>query len=460
MSAVPPRVIGFWTAVSIVMGNMIGSGVFLLPASLAQYRGLALAGWIVSAAGSMVVALVFARLARQLPAAGGLYAYTRTAFGDFAGFLVAWGYWLSTVSTLAALAVAMVGYLDPFVPTLVRAPGMAAAMAVGGVWLVVAINVAGVATAGKVQVVTTALKLVPLAVVGVGGLFFFRTEPFSLPATSGTPMPAQLVTVVTLTLWAFLGLECATIPAGSVRDPARTIPRATIVGTLLTAAIYLASTIGVMSLVAPETLASSTAPFADGARRLMGDLGGNLVAIGAVVSCLGALNGWVLVAGQLPMAVAADGLFPAVFGALSARGTPARAMIIAGVVGSLLVVMNYSRGLVELYTFIILLSTLATLVPYVFCSLAVWLMPGQPRPEGTAAVISVLAFVYSMCAIGGAGAETVFYGFLALLAGLPVYVWVRRTGPAGTSSPAGLEGLKSRPTSRPTDADAAEADAR
>jgi amino acid transporter len=158
-------------------------------------------------------------------------------------------------------------------------------------------------------------------------------------------------------------------------------------------------------------------------------VGGQLVALGAAISCFGALNGWVLVSGQLPMAVAADGLFPSIFGQLSARGTPARAMIVAGVLGSALVAMNYSRGLVELFTFIILLSTLSTLVPYVFCSLAVWLMPGQPRPSGGAALVSVLAFVYAMFAIGGAGADTVFYGFLALLAGLPLYVWVRRAGP-------------------------------
>jgi APA family basic amino acid/polyamine antiporter len=232
---------------------------------------------------------------------------------------------------------------------------------------------------------------------------------------------------VTLTLWAFLGLECATIPAGSVRDPSRTIPRATIVGTVLTAVVYIVSTMGVMSLVAPDALATSTAPFADGARRLLGDSAAQLVAIGAAISCFGALNGWILVAGQLPMAVAADGLFPAFFGRLSSRGTPAAAMIVAAILGSGLVVMNYSRNLVDLYTFIILLATLSTLVPYVFCTLAVWLMPNQPRPVGGAALISALAFIFSVCAIAGAGTETVFYGFLLLIVGLPLYVWVKRT---------------------------------
>jgi APA family basic amino acid/polyamine antiporter len=421
-----PRVLGFWAAVSIVMGNMIGSGVFLLPASLAAYRGLSLVGWTLSAGGAVMLALVFARLARQLPATGGLYAYTRAAFGDFAGFLVAWGYWLSIVGTLGALAVAFVGYLDPFVPGLVRVPGLAAILAIATIWIVIAVNVAGVGAAGHVQVVTTGLKLLPLVIVSIGGLWFFEPEVFTLPPATATPMATQVVTVMTLTLWAFLGLECATIPAGSVRDPERTIPRATVVGTVVTAIIYIASTVGVMSLVAPDALAKSTAPFADAAGRLFGSGGAQFVAAGAAISCFGALNGWVLMAGQLPMAAADDGLFPSGFGRLSGRGTPARAMIISGVLGSLLVALNYSRGLVELFTFIILLCTLSTLVPYVFCSLAVWLMPEQPRPRGSAALISTLAFVYAMFAIGGAGQETVFYGFLFLLAGLPIYVWLRR----------------------------------
>ncbi|MGQ0732556.1 MAG: amino acid permease [Acidobacteriota bacterium] len=426
------RVLGFWAAVSIVVGNMIGSGVFLLPASLAAYRGLSLIGWGISTAGAVLLALVFARLSGQLPATGGLYAYTRQAFGEAPGFLVAWGYWLATVGTLAALAVAFVGYLDPFVPTLVRSPASAGLLAVATVWVLTGVNVAGVALAGQVQVATTVLKIIPLVVVGVGGLFAFDVAMFDLPAppadgTAAPSMGGQLLAVVTLTLWAFLGLECATVPAGSVRDAARTIPRATIMGTLLTAVIYIVSTMGVMSLVAPDVLATSTAPFADAARGLLGEWGGRFVAVGAAISCLGALNGWTLMAGQLPMAAAFDGLFPKQFGALSPRGTPTRGMIISAAFSSLLVAMNFSRGLVELFTFIILLSTLSTLVPYVFCSLAVWLMPGQGRLPTSAALISGLAFVYAMFAIVGAGAETVFYGFVLLLAGLPVYVAVQRT---------------------------------
>jgi APA family basic amino acid/polyamine antiporter len=305
---------------------------------------------------------------------------------------------------------------------------------VGTMWLLIGVNTAGIRAAGQVQLVTTVLKIIPLAVVGVGGLFLFQPDAFGLPAASAEAgaapsLAAQLVATVTLTLWAFLGLECATIPASSVRDPARTIARATIVGTVLAAIVYIVSTAGVMSLVPPDALATSTAPFADGARRLFGETGARVIALGAAISCFGALNGWVLVAGQLPMAVAADGLFPAVFEHRSARQIPVRGMLIAGALATALIAMNYSRGLVDLFTFVILLATLSTLVPYVFCSLAVWLMPGEPRPAGVAAVVSALAFVYSMFAIGGAGAETVFYGFLSLLAGLPLYVWVKRVAP-------------------------------
>ncbi len=426
-SGSPPRVLGFWSAVAIVMGNMIGSGVFLLPASLAAYQGAGLVAWLLSAAGAVALALVFSRLSRRMPAAGGLYAYTRESFGPALGFLVFWGYWLSSVATLSALAVAFVGYLDPFMSGIVRQPVLAALLAVGAIWLLVGVNVVGAAAAGRTQILTVALKLLPLLVVGIGGLLAFQPSSFAWPeATSEVSGAGQVVAAMTLTLWAFLGLETATIPADSVRDPARTIPRATVVGTIATAVIYIVATVGVMSLVPVTTLSSSTAPFADGAQALLGGWSGRLVALGAAISCFGALNGWTLVTGQLAAAAAADGLFPPAFARLSPRGAPVVSILVAGVLASLLVAFNYSRTLVDLFTFIILLSTLSTLIPYVFCSLAVWLLPGRPRLATGAAVASIAAFVYSMFAIYGAGAETAFYGLLLILGGLPIYVVMRR----------------------------------
>jgi APA family basic amino acid/polyamine antiporter len=432
----PRRVIGFWTAVSIVVGSMIGSGVFALPASLAPYGGISLLGWVVTAFGSMMLALVFAHLARRNPAAGGLYAYTRDSFGDFAGFLVTWGYWISMWAANASIAVAFAGYAGPLFLDLVSGAGEPAAMspttgavvAIGAVWFLTGVNALGVRSAGRVQVVTTALKLLPLIVVSVGGLLAFEPSRFAIPAAETAPFGPSLFLVMTLTLFAFLGLETATVPADSVESPERTIPRATIVGTLATALIYIASTVGVMSLVAPDVLSASTAPFADAARVLGGDWLGRLIGIGAAISTFGALNGWILIVSQLPLAVARDGAFPRFFARVNQQGTPIAGMVVAAVLSTVLIALNFSgTRLQSIYEDTLLLSTLATLVPYSFCALAVFLARGRKIPVATGvAAVAALAFVYAGFAIYGAGADVVFKGFLLIVAGLPVYVWVAR----------------------------------
>ncbi|HEX5474995.1 MAG TPA: amino acid permease [Vicinamibacterales bacterium] len=462
--------LGLVAAVAIVLGNMIGSGVFTLPASLAPYGGLSFAGWAVSAGGSLALALVFARLARARPAEGGPYAYTRQAFGDLPAFLVAWGYWISVWAANAALAVAFVGYLDPFIPGIVRQPPLAAALAIAVLWLLTGVSARGVREAGHVQVWTTALKVLPLVAVGVAGLAVLQPAHFAVPVHGAVPIVTNTMSVVTLTLWAFLGVECATIPAGSIHDPERTIPRATVVGTVVAAVIYMVSTAGAMGALAPAVLGRTPAPFAEAARVLFGDTAAQLVAIGAAISCFGALNGWILIVGQLPMAVAEEGLFPAVFARKSRRETPVAGLTIGAVLSSLLIASNYSRDLVSLFTFIILLATLGTLVPYFFCSLAALMNrdgrpsagsqdpayrsepatdvgrvfgpgedatsvgrvvgPGERRRGQT--IVAALAFGYSLVAIAGAGETVLLLGAAALIAGLPVYAWVRR----GAGAPA------------------------
>ena len=319
-----------------------------------------------------------------------------------------------------------------------RNPALAGLSAVAAVWLLTYVNSLGVRAAGGVQVVTTILKVLPLVLIGVAGLSRFTPAHFSIASPDAAALGSDVVAVVTLTLWAFLGLETATIPAGSVRDAARVIPRATVIGTLAAAAIYVVCTVGVMSVVAPEVLSATTAPFADAARLLFGETAARLVALGAAISCFGALNAWVLLVGQVPMAIARDGLFPPVFARLSSRGTPTPGMIVGGVLTTALIGANYTQGLVALFTFIILLATLSVLVPYAFCSLAVLIdarpAGGEDRLSHGMRAIAILAFVYSLVAIGGAGAETVYWGFLLLLLGLPVYVWVTRGRAPGAAA--------------------------
>jgi len=425
------RALGLWRSTALVLGNMVGSGIFLLPASLAFYGGISIVGWLFTATGALLLALVFARLSRAVPQAGGLYAYTRVGFGDFAGFLVGWGYWISIWSGNAAISTAFVGYLGVFIPPLVENPLLAGATAAGAIWLLSWVNAMGVRSAGVVQVVTTVIKLLPLVAIGTLGLFFFSVDNFRPFNVSGVPPLTAITATATLTLWAFLGLESATIPADDVRDPRRTIPRATILGTLSASVIYILGTVAVMGVISPRVLAGSTAPYADAASVMWGGWASYAVAAGAAISSFGALNGWILLQGQIPLAVARDGLFPAAFARISRRGTPVTGIVISSALATLLISMNYTRGLVEQFTFILLLATLTSLVPYVFCSAAdvIISLRGRRAPAGRrlagVLLVPTLAFLYSLWAIGGSGRDTVYWGFLLLIAGVPVYVWAR-----------------------------------
>jgi APA family basic amino acid/polyamine antiporter len=438
------RKLGLWICTALVVGNMIGSGVFLLPASLGAYGAVSLVGWALTSTGAMVVALAFAHLARGVPRAGGPYAYTRAGFGEFSGFLVAWGYWISIWSGNAAIAIAMVGYLGYFWHPLATNPTIGAAAAVGAIWLLTWVNARGVREAGDVQLVTTVLKLVPLVAIGTIGLLYLHPHNFTPFNVSGGSTLSAVSATAALTLWAFLGLESATIPATEVAEPERTIPRATVMGTGVAALVYMLGTAAVMGVIPSATLATSTAPFADAASAMWGPWAAKAVAAGAAIACFGALNGWILLQGQLPLAAATDGVLPAVFRRVSDRGTPVAGLVISSVLMTLIVATNYTKGLVAEFTFIILLATLTTLVPYLFSSLALVAMLVRGNlPESTAAarrgiVLGVVAFLYSAWAIVGSGADTVLWGCVLLLAGVPLYWWLaRKRLSEGQSGPGG-----------------------
>lgn len=417
------RPLGLWSAIALVAGNMIGSGVFLLPASLAPYGGLSLYGWAITLAGALMLALTFARLSARTAHSGGPYTYAREAFGDTAGFVIAWSYWISIWCANAAIAVAFAASMQALFPSLIDSPFRGAACALAALWLCAAINLAGVREAGRVQIATTALKLLPLLVFG--GVAVWWLEPAALHA----PLPASAAQIpewagavqatVALTLWALLGLEAATIPAGSIANAERTVPRATLIGTLLAGAATILACTVVVGLLPAEIAKESPAPMADAARLLWGDAAGMTIAAVAAVSCLGALNGWVLLSAQLPMAAARDGLFPELFARLDRNGTPRFGVLIGAALSSALVVSNYSGSLVALYTFSILLSTAATLLPYV-ASAAAWLRLGR-QGRGVAA----LALLYSLYALAGTGHDALLWGLALVAAGLPLYAGLR-----------------------------------
>jgi basic amino acid/polyamine antiporter, APA family len=418
----PRRSLGLAATTSIVIGNMVGSGIFLLPASLAAYGVYSLWGWIVSTAGALLLARVFSRLARRAPRAGGPYAYPCEVFGDFAGFLLAWMYWISIAAAVAAIAVAFVSYLATFVPVLGTSRLASASAALAATWLLTGVSILGVRAAGRLQLITVILKVAPLLVFALWGIFYFNPHMLTSGLTAQSA-PAAVDSSAALAMWAFLGLECATIPADHVENPERTIPRATLYGTAIAAALYILCTTAVMGIIPAGSLAHSNAPFADAAKLLWGGWAGNLIAVAAIISCFGALNGWILMSGQFPQAAARDNLFPKLLARESDRGTPVPGLIFSSIVATLLILMNYSRSLVDTFNVTILIATFFTLVPYMLCSMAELLLGRGDKARSRNVVLASLAFAFALWATAGAGRDTLYWGTLLMLAGLPLYAW-------------------------------------
>ncbi|MFD0740368.1 APC family permease [Lysobacter koreensis] len=415
------RPLGFWSATALVVGSMIGSGVFLLPAALAPYGAASLLGWSVTLCGAVLLALTFARLAMRWPQSGGPYVYARNAFGELPGFVVAWSYWVSVWCANAAIAVAFAGSIGAIFPAATATPARAAGCALAALWACSAVNLAGVREAGRMQLFTTVLKLVPLVLFGAIALWFVDAQHLTPFNPTDTSLPQVAQATVALTLWALLGLEAATVPAGSIENAERTVPRATVLGTLIAGlATILACTV-VIGLLPAEVLKDSQAPMADAAAALWGPAAGIGLAAVMAVSCFGALNGWVLVSAQLPLAAARDGVFPAFFAKLDGRGTPVAGVLVSSALASVLVVSNYSRSLVQVFTFSILLSTAATLLPYVVSS-AAWLWRGV----GGSRWIAAAALLYSVYALSGIGREALLWGGVLIVAGLPIHFVLRR----------------------------------
>jgi len=425
------KTLGVAACTAIVVGNMVGSGFYLSPSAMAPYGQLAVLAWIVMGAGAICLGLVFAKLARLAPATGGPYAYTRLGYGDFMGFLIGWGYWISIWASLPVIALAFTGAMMNMFPSL-QGRAIASALTIGSMWAVVLVNLRGVGVAGLFAEITTYAKLIPFGAIAILGLFWVDGANLSEFNPSGEPIGSALATLAPLTMFAFMGMESATVPAGDVKDPARTIARSTILGISIAATLYVLGTIVVLGVVPREQLIGSTSPFAEAARMMWGDWAATMVAIAVIISSIGALNGWTLLMGQVPMAAAQDGLFPKVFGRLSSRGVPAAGMVVSASFASALVLTQSlgSGGFAEVYQLILGLATMTAVIPYAFCAAATGLVAAkvgggaQPR----VGVVEVVAFTFAMFTLYGCGAEPVLYGLILLLLGIPVYVWRKRQG--------------------------------
>jgi len=436
------RALGFWLCLALVIGNYIGSGIFLLPAQLAPYGWNAFFGWVITIVGALCLAYVFARLARAMPLAPGPFAYVERAFGRLPAFVVTWAYWISIIVGNAALSAAAVSYLSLFWPALASVPGLGALIAVGLVWSLTAANCVSVRAGGGIQAVTVIAKLLPLIVViGITIVIIAEGRQDAAPALRASDLSfGSISAAATLTLWALVGVECASVAARNVRNPGRNIPRATLIGTLAVGIVYLCVSSAVAMLLPQGDVAQSNAPIALFVSYYWSEGLALFVGLFAAISCLGTLNGFILLQGEMPLTMARSDGFPAWFAKTSRAGIPVRAHILSSLCTSLLLGANYSSSLAELFQFMILLSTSATLVLYLACSLtALRLQQTRDIPFSSGlAVLATLGAIYSIWTLAGAGMDALKWGAALLLVGGVIYGLMRFTR---SSAPEAIPGV-------------------
>jgi APA family basic amino acid/polyamine antiporter len=454
--AAPPREaaagFGLVQAIALIMGSIIGVGVFNLPTSLAPYGPITLVSLALTTVGALTLAVLFGALARRLPADGGPYAYARAAFGNGCGFANAWSYWITAWSGNAAIAVGWVLYVEHFVNK-GHTTWISIVLVLAALWFSAAVNLSGVKNMGAIQVVTTVLKFFALAFMSTFGLFFVSGANYTPWNVSTEGTIAAVGSGMAIALFSYVGVETASVAAGKVRDPDRNVPRATLLGTLATAVVYLLSLIAIFGILPTSALSSSTAPFSDAANQIFGgSWAGNVMAILVIISGLGALNGWTMICAEMPLAAAKDGIFPQRFERLSSAGVPAFGIAVSTALASLAILVNYmgSSGATA-FTTLVLMTGITAAIPYAFSGLAQikWRLADRrtiqtPRLSRdllvavVAVVFSVLFVVYSRNT--GQSFWTYWAPFLlagaALSLGIPVYRSQRaRLTPIDTSSP-------------------------
>ena len=363
--------LGLPVATAIVMGSIIGVGIFNLPTSLAGYGPISLVSMGLTTIGALALALLFASLSRRLPADGGPYAYARVAFGNRVGFANAWSYWITAWAGNAAIAVGWVLYVEEFVNTGHNRLGSVLLVLIG-LWIPAAINLSGVRNMGSVQVWTTILKFAALAFMSTVGLFFISRANYTPWNVSGESAIAAIGGGMAIALFSYLGVETAAVAAGKVRNPDRNVPKATVLGTLASAVVYLLSLVAIFGILPSSTLAASTAPFSDAANFMFGGTwAGKVMAIVVIISGFGALNGWTMICAEMPLAAANDGLLPVQFKRMSRVGVPVFGVVASTVLASVAMIINYigSNG-PTVFTTLVLMTGITAAIPYAFSALA------------------------------------------------------------------------------------------
>ncbi|OGT07089.1 MAG: hypothetical protein A2X78_04135 [Gammaproteobacteria bacterium GWE2_37_16] len=420
--------------IALVVGNMVGSGIFLLPADLAKFGTASLFSWVFTVIGAFLLAKVLSQNSRLVPKTGGPYAYAKEGFGKFIGFQTAYCHWLSMWVATAALAIALTNYLGMLFPVLDKL-NLDCFIALLAIWGMAIVNMFGIRLVGKVQVFTVILKLVPILLIVLLGWFYFHPDyiwqDLQQSIQQGGVNFHSISSAASLTLWAFIGIESATIPYASLANPSRDIPLATFWGTLIAAVLYVASSTVIMGMLPKDMLVNSLSPFVTASEMIMGSWGKWVMLLGASVSCLGALNGWTCLYGQVAMAAADDGLFPRLFALRNKRGVPAIGIGMSAILGSIVLIIAMHANMAEQFKVIIAMASFASLIPYLYSSIANILIMQKQRQMLNLTLkkrfvyfgVAFLAAVYSFWALCGAGERLIFYGSILLFTSVILYAW-------------------------------------
>jgi APA family basic amino acid/polyamine antiporter len=437
--------LGLTQSTALIVGSIIGVGIFSLPYSLASYGPISLGALGLATVGALAFAVLFGALTRRLPAGGGPYAYARAAFGNVVGFGNAWTYWITAWAGNAAIAVGWVYYVEKFVNQS-GSKAWTIVIALSALWIPAVVNLTGLRNVGSFQVLTTVLKFIPLLLMATVGLFFVHGGNFTPWNTSGHSGLSAIGGAMAICLFSYLGVETAAVAAARVRDPERNVPKATVYGTLASAAVYLLSMIAVFGILPTSALAldANKASYSVAADHIVGgSWAGNLVALAVIVSGIGALNGWTMICAEMPLAAAKDGLFPRRFAALSSRGAPTFGIVASAALASVAVVISYlGTSGSTVFTTLVLMTGITAAVPFGFSALAqiVWRVRDREQSLNTpfflrdivvagVSLVFAAAFIYYSRNTGN-NWYVVWGPFLmtagALAIGVPVYLAQRR----------------------------------
>ncbi len=420
--------LGFWSVFALVTGSQIGTGILILPASLAPFGVFSLVGWVISSCAAIILALIFAILCAKFPHTGGPHVYLKNIFGNVAAFFTGWTYWVISWVSTATVVISAIRYLSPLIGT--YNTSLYLFLEILLLYLIMLLNLKGIGVAGRIEFILTILKFIPLIVIPVAALYKCDSNNFVVDPNIHQLTYSQIISkVILLTFWGFIGLESATAQAGSVINPVKTIPKAIVLGTLCVAIIYIVNNIGIIGIIPKEDLIHSNAPYIDAAQLIFGGKWHIIISLIAAIICIGTLNAWVLTSGQIALGLAEDGFMPAFLGKKNKNGAPVWSIVISCIGILPLLIITANENLSAQITEIIDFSVIAFLFVYLACSIAfvkLLLTQNSKVPLGRW-LIGCGSIIFCIWIISQTPIRTIMIASSFALSGIPVYYfWYKK----------------------------------